>query len=298
MSVRENLIRYLNDFEYETEIKNSVIGNLDKLLVYPDAEEKIEYYAELYKKGIFDYDGLCDASNRAAELAGIHPMESSFIHMTSLAGHALPYFKRRGLGTDEWYDSMIDFKWKMRENYKRFGIWGINTEWHKRFFTADRIAFGRLQFNLLESERTFKGETVDVTKGQIVVTIHIPSDDRTPFSRENRHASYVRAKKHYRNIVPNGKVIFRCGTWLLNTVHREILPEGSNIRSFLDDFELDPDSYEVADSDLWRIFYATNYNGDPSTLPETSSLMRTYKKYLMGGGHIGKMVGFINGEML
>ena len=131
-----------------------------------------------------------------------------------------------------------------------------------------------------------------------MVTIHIPSDDRTPFNRENRYSSYVRAENYYRRIVPDGRVIFRCGTWLLNTLHREILPEGSNIRAFLDDFEIDPDSYEVSNGDLWRIFYVNSYNGDPSTLPESSSLMRAYKKHLIGGGQIGKMVGYIRGESL
>ncbi len=298
MDLISNLTNHLDYFDYEKEIRESALSNANKLLKYPDIEKRLNSYIELYRNGTFDYDGLREAISLAATTAGISEMESGFIHMASLSSFALPYFERRGLGMDEWYDSMIDFKWKLRENRKRFGIWGISTEWHKRFFTADRIAFGRLQYNLLESERTFKGKTVDVSKGQTVVTIHIPSDNRTPFSPENRRSSYVRAERYYRNIVPDGKVIFRCGTWLLNTIHREILPEGSNIRSFLDDFELDPDSYEVADGDLWRIFYVNGYNGDPSTLPEESSLMRAYKKYLSDGGHIGKMVGFINGDML
>lgn len=298
MNIRNNLITYLDDFEYENEIRESVLSNLDKLLKHLEIGNKIEHYTELYQNGVFDFDGLREATVSAAETSGISEMESCFIHMVSLANFALPFFERRGLGKAEWYDSMIDFKWKMRENKKRFGLWGINAEWHKKFFTADRIAFGRLQYNLLDSERTFKGKTVDVTEGQTVVTIHIPSDDRTPFSRENRYSSYVRAENYYRRIVPDGRVIFRCGTWLLNTLHREILPEGSNIRAFLDDFEIDPDSYEVSNGDLWRIFYVNSYNGDPSTLPESSSLMRAYKKHLIGGGQIGKMVGYIPGESL
>ena len=59
---------------------------------------------------------------------------------------------------------------------------------------------------------------------------------------------------------------------------------------------MDPDSYDVADGDLWRIFYVRRYDGNPASLPEESSLMRAYKRHLMNGGHIGKMVGFRAGS--
>ena len=293
MDVKENLIKYLKDFNFDDEARESILRALDNMLLVCGLGEKLSEFIEQYKSGTLDYDNLCLAADKAAEASGIHPSEASFIHIASLCNFALPYYEKANLSSDVWYDSMMDLKWKIREHKKVYGIWGINcASWSKRFFSAERMAFGRLQYNLLECERSFKGKAVQVEKGQTVVTIHIPTDDRTPFNRENRLKSYRQAAEYFSRFFEGGRFVFRCGTWLLHPEHRRILPEGSNIRSFLDDFELDFDSFTETDANIWRLFYIKNWDGNPDSLPGDTSLMRTYKDFIKNGGRLGSMVGF------
>ena len=299
MDIRENLVKYLADFDFDKEAAESVLIAFDRILACDGLGEELAEYIEAYKNGCLDYDALCRAAEEAAAISGIHPSEASFIYTASLCNFALPYYERAGLDKNVWYDSMMDFKWKIREHKKLHGIWGTNTAaWHKRFFSAERMAFGRLQFNLLECERDFKGKSVEVAKGQTVVTIHIPTDDRTPFSRENRVKSYKRAAEYFARFFEGGKFVFRCGTWLLHPEHRNILPEGSNIRSFLDDFELDGDSFTETSSNIWRLFYVNSWDGNPDSLPEETSLMKIYKNFIRSGGRLGSMVGFFPSDKI
>ena len=46
MNIRNNLITYLDDFEYENEIRESVLSNLDKLLKHLEIGNKIEHISK------------------------------------------------------------------------------------------------------------------------------------------------------------------------------------------------------------------------------------------------------------
>ena len=292
INLRENFENYLIDFEYEKEPKEELLAAMDTLLGFPELVTGLVGQVESYIRNELDFDKLTEESQAAAEVSGVHEYKTRFIYYTALVPYALPYFEAAGLGRQEWYDTMIDFKWKLNECHALYGVWGTYTGWFQSFFSTRRVAFGRLQFNMINAGVNYKSDKIEVSEDSPVVTIHIPSDTRTPFSKEERLKAYRRAERYFAKNFPDGKVVFRCGTWLLAPQHKQILPEGSNIRSFIDDFEIVPDSYKSAMGDLWRIFYVTDYNGDPDTLPEGTSLMRAYKKYMKEGGEIGWALGF------
>ena len=297
MNLVENFQNYLRDFKVEDKYIPQLKSDMDALSKSNGAMKSLSNEIEAYKSFDFDFSRTVSAAEIAANEVGVHPYSARLIYLTSLANFALPYFERVGLGKEEWYDSMCDFRWNAELCYTKTGVYGNNSEWSKRFMTAERIAFGRLQYNCLEAGIEYKSENFDLKPDTFVITVHIPSDTRSPFSPENRMASYARASKFYKNRFADGRVIFRCGTWLLSPLHREILPEGSNIRSFLDEYELVPSSYHEGFDDLGRIFGVWSYNGDAETLPEDNSLRRAYKKHIMGGGKIGHMTGFRYGNI-
>ena len=291
--MKENLIKHLEEFDYPEEYRAAFIPAMDSLLLNDDAKALLSYHVNEYKEGRLHWEEIKTDAKKCAESVGIHEYTAMFLFYTSLIPYSYHYFDEKGLGYTEWYDSMIDFKWKVDECMKCYGIIGVFVDWFKEFFTADRVAFGRLQFNLVEADYDYNSCQFDIKKGQKLVTIHIPSDTRTPFNRENRETAYARAAAHFSKILGTKEVIFRCGTWLLHPAHREILPEESNIRSFLDDFEIDANSFKPDNgSNIWRLFYVRPYSGDPNALPENTSLMRTYKKFIKGGGITGTAVGF------
>lgn len=295
MKITDMTRDYLEKFGCQKESFADLLEAAERLDGNTEAREKLLCHINNYKEGKLDFEVLTADSAKSAELVGIHKYTAAFIFYVALVPYALPYFEAVGLSETEWYDSMIDFRWKLEECYKCYGIWGTFVDWFGAFYTADRVAFGRLQFNLAEAVADYNSENFDIKKGDTVVAIHIPSDTRTPFSRENREAAYEKASKFFAPKFKDGKVIFRCGTWLLHPAHRQILPEKSNIRSFLDDFELDESSFKETDSNIWRLFYVRDYNGDPDTLPEETSLMRIYKEFIKAGGKLGSLTGYRKG---
>ena len=289
----ENLTKYLDEFDYSEEYKTFFIEKMRKLIACDEAKKALTEHIEAYKAGELNWEAIGADAVKYAALTGIHEYTSRFLFYTALIPYSYHFFEERGLGYTEWYDSMIDFKWKVDECVKCYGVIGIFVDWFKSFFTADRVAFGRLQFNLVDADYDYKTCQFDIKRGERLVTVHIPSDTRTPFTKENREAAYKRAAIHFSNVLGTNEVIFRCGTWLLHPAHRDILPERSNIRSFLDDFELDLNSFKPDNgSNIWRLFYVRPYDGNPDSLPETTSLMRTYKKFIKDGGITGTLVGY------
>ena len=296
IGLRENFEDYLVSFSVEESHAKDLIEALDTLLSSDDACRSLRDEIDAYRDFDFNFERFTDAAIKNAEILGIDPKRARFIYSASLANVALPYYEKVGLGLEAWRDSMFGLRWEADMTYSRQGVYGIGSEWFKRFFIAERIAFGRLQYNRLEAGVEYKSESFDLKPDTPVVTVHIPTDKRMAFSPENRLKSYKAASKYYSKYFEDGRVIFRCGTWLLNPLHKEILPEGSNIRSFVDEFELVPSSYKNGQSDFWRIFGNISYDGDPSALPEGNSLQKAYKKHLMAGGEIGWICGFRLGD--
>ena len=292
LRIRENLEKTLEEFDYEADCREALLAVCDDILACDESREAIMARVSEYAGGVLDWAGITEDADRLAEKVGRLNSETRMIFFMALIPYSYHFFEEKGLGYTEWYDSMIDFKWKARETKRVHGVWGTHTNWFKMFFTADRVAFGRLQFNYGKARMDFTCDEFSVKEGQMVIDIHIPEDDRWPFTKEMREAAYARARKFFAPDFEDGRVIFSCGSWLLHPDHRRILPEGSNIRGFLDDFHLVDGSFKPSNDNFWRIFGIKDYNGDPDTLPEKTSLMRAYKEYVKGGGIAGSMLGY------
>ena len=292
MNIKEILDDYIVRFEIDPDYARVLTAALDKILINKSAADRLNYHIYNYKDGNLDWDGITADSKIAAKACGIHEYTAALIFYISLTPYALPYFEAHGLGYTEWYDSMIDLKWKLDECVRVYGIVGVFTDWFKSFYLAERVTFGRLQFNFATMEQDYKSAEFDIHEGERVISVHIPADTRTPFNKENREAAYKKAAKYYAPYFKGGEVVFRCASWLLHPAHREILPEHSNIRDFLSDFELDESSFKARESDIWRIFDVKEYNGNPEELPEKTSLMKAYKGFLLNGGTAGYMTGY------
>lgn len=297
IDLRENFRDYIVNFSVEESHSKELLCAMDTLLESGDFCASLSSEIEAYRSFDFNFERFTEAAIKNAEACKVDARRARFIYSASLANFALPYYERVGLGYENWKDSMFGLRWEADMTYSRQGTYGIASEWFKRFFIAERIAFGRLQYNRLEAGVEYKSENFDLKPDTPVITVHIPTDKRMPFSPENRLASYKSASKFYSKYFDGGRVIFRCGTWLLNPLHKEILPESSNIRSFVDDFELVPSSYKKGQGDFWRIFGNISSDTAPENLPEENSLQRAYKKHLMAGGEIGWICGFRLGDM-
>lgn len=286
-----NLDSYLDGFGFEDEARLEIMRAANVLTKNEAAVSELSGFIESYIGGELKWEDISRRAKEVADECGESRYTFMLIYFASFVPYSLPYFEKVGLGRREWYDSMIDLRWKMNECKRVYGVYGVFTDWFRSFFLATRVAFGRLQFNLKSADVEYKSDRFDIKPKDTVVAVHIPSDTRTPFSAEEREAAYERARRYFSKHFSDGRVVFSCGTWLINPLFNKMLPEGSNLRSFTNEFEIY--NIKVATNNLWRLFYVReDYSGDYTDLPEQTSLMRLYKAHLLAGGTMDAGFGF------
>ena len=86
-----------------------------------------------------------------------------------------------------------------------------------------------------------------------------------------------------------------CHSWLLGPELSEILDENSNIGKFRSFFHVVFRDYDTREAEE-RIFKMVQEN--VSVYPETTSLQRAAKQFLMEGGHLGNGVGILKESCL
>ncbi|MBQ7714533.1 MAG: DUF5596 domain-containing protein [Clostridia bacterium] len=218
--------------------------------------------------------------------------EYDFILLFNLctAMYSYPVYEAKGLSRKVWHDTMEDYRFKLNECRRMYGEWGTFVNWFGRFFTADCITFNRLEFELESAAEDLATDELTVRKGQLVVNVHIPSNEKIPLSKEECDKSYHLAAEYFAPYFGDEPIIFMCGSWLLHEAMKDFLPEDSNILRFASEYVIASrwDSTE----DLWRIFYIKDYDGNPENLPEETSLQRGYKKHLMDEKMPGAALGY------
>ena len=292
--MKEQFISMLKEFEYTEEEIENLADSYEKMINNATVRADIEALISAYRdRGELDVPSLKELAVRAADAVGIHEYSARLLCFLLLVPYSRPYFDAEGLSYTEWYDSMIDLKWKLRECVAVYGVYGTFVDWFRDFYFARRVAFGRLQFNLTKVPCDFSSGSISVKKDDLALAIHIPADSRTPFTAENRLAAYIQAEKYFSKFFEGRPVLFACATWLFNPAHEQILPDSSNIRSFMNEFVIDDATLKEGIDNVWRIFNVRPYDGNADALPETTSMMRAYKKHLQSGGSIYSRWGYM-----
>lgn len=233
---------------------------------------------------------------RLSELGEKHGISEYSMHFMLLLFSA-PILKERyekaGIDESLFWDMCNDFKCKLLECIECHGIAGsFVCGWNDGWFRMTRFAYGRFQYELgtFMEEKPFKTSCGIVLKpGDTFVNFHIPSSG-IPLTDEVRLESYIKAYPHFKDLFPDGKVIFGVHSWLLFRRHREFLPENLNILRFMDDFELVTDEVKESFGDIWRIF-GRYYELPYDQLPEDTSLRKAYKQWLCAGNKTGAAFG-------
>ena len=289
---RKTLNDFLTELKFEEDEIADTLAIYDKISAYPEAISTFDLVYIPYRDShILNFDVFMFVLQRVTDITGLKRIEVNLPLSMLIGAHSRYFYEKIGVPYEIYYDSMMDFKWKLREARQVNGITGLRpAEWYKNWYYAYRFTFGRLQFEIAPNVIDYKSENFDVKKGQTVVKIHIPADTTKAFSPENCEAAYDMARKYYEGILGKGNVIFCCTSWLLLPAHSQILPETSNIRKFAESFEIAKTA--ETNGDLWRIFYTDDIPEDPTKLNEDTSLQRAYKKFIIDGGKPGWAAGF------
>ncbi len=255
----------------------------------PQADAVWQKWLAAYRQDIhMDYRAMLAEISEAAQSAGVHRYTAELLIFLCLTEQLRKLYGQRGIDLQIWHNSCMDMRWKLRECRENYGIWGsFVAHWFPGFFTMERFALGRLQFELVdfpeEYEKTGKKRPEGMTKA---INVHIPSCGR--LDMEECHASYRQAARFFADAFPGGRVAFVCDSWLLFPPHKEMLGEKSGIVRFMSEYEVI--GTQQGYGDLWRIYGQADY-AHPETLPENTGLQRAYKARQRAGESVGSALG-------
>ena len=188
-------------------------------------------------------------------------------------------FRRLGFNSEIYEDTMAAFSRFVKEHLESFGHYGFDRE----FWMVRQISCMLFRIGQLEYELTYQN-------GELVIELHIPSD--TDMSLPGLRQSYLEARKLLNEIFPEFRdARIHCHSWLLSPDLGELLPKHSKILKFQRAFSISPAENGESDVILW-VFKNRDYALED--LPETTSLQRSMKKFLLAGGVFHDGEGFLS----
>ncbi len=288
-------VKFLDKINFPQEAKE-FFWALEKKI---DGDKK---FRKEYEKIVDEYMEPCahDLGQRLEDLDKLASKmdESRFsLHMCFLitcAETLLLRYYERGIPEEIFWRSMDDLRCKLLECKECKGVWGTFVGgWFNRFYELTRFGLGRFQFEL----NTYSGETrhlkggFTVKEDDLIVGFHIPSSGIS-LTDEVRYDSYRRAFNFYKDAFGGGPVLFECGSWLLYSGNKEILPPTSNVLRFIDDFEIIRSRDKDEFGDAWRVFgkYA---DLPPVELPRDTTMRKCFADRLIAGKKTGDAYGII-----
>lgn len=183
-------------------------------------------------------------------------------------------YAEKGAGDDIFWESMIDFRCKINECKKVYGVWGIDPiTWYAGFFEAKIFKLGRLEYEV---------------RDEGVYSVHIPSCGA--LHHEDVLDSYKRAYVFFGG--KDGAILpFLCSSYLLFPAYQKaVFPENGNIHRFAEDFTIIRIDDKQNFRDAWRVFDRP-YTGDLTVLPQNTSLQRAFVAYMKENDNFGTGLG-------
>ncbi len=223
-------------------------------------------------------NGLCERTVR-------------LVLLCATTGYVEEGYRRMGVKDDIFRAFLRDILCKTRECKTVYGVWGIDSFiWYQGFYQISRFSLGRLQFEELRFDlESYSDGTTTVSKGDILINVHIPSDGK--LDMEQVRASFDKACRFFDKTY-DGKMFFICTSWLLYPPYLQVFQPGSNLRRFVELFDVFAVKKLESFSDGWRVF-GTNDMSDIAALPADTSLRRRFKEYMRTTPDFGKGCGMI-----
>lgn len=221
-----------------------------------------------------------DALARLKALIGDDPRGMKVLtFMLVCCGETWDSYQSLGISDDIYIETLKCFTRFINEHLESYGTFGFDRDfWTMRQLSARLFRLGTLEFELTED------------RGQKAVHVHIPSD--ADLSPQARHRSYDTARDFIARLFPAYEgVPFLCTSWLLSPALKECLPESSRILSFQSEYKV---TEVFPDHDQFLTWVYKRPDIPLADLPESTTLQRNLKKYLLAGGRIGEAAGILD----
>lgn len=275
----------INRLDFKQEAKEYLTDVRKKL-----AENNYELtFKEAAKKYCREKCSIDDAFKSVMDIdTGLHEYTVHFMFMLYAAEFLYEMYKENNISEDIFWNTMVELRCKLNECYTVYKIWGTFVGyWLADIFRMKRFGLGRLTYErtLFEYEN-YNKRGISIKKGDSVVGVHIPSSG--PLTPEAVKESLKLAYSFFMSDTGKPMVVV-CDSWLLDTRLGKVFPENSNIKKFVNLFDVIYRREDENFSDAWRIF-SVDYTGNVSILPQKTALQKSIAEFLKEGKKTG--IGF------
>lgn len=283
--MRKYLVSFFNDFEYDSTdaafllfTYDRIVGREDTLAVWNEA---IGMYERDYN---CDFELIISLAQEVAQRLDMHTYTAELLVFICLSRHLKELYDKQGIDPSIFHNSMLDLKYKLDECKTVKGIVGSFVAWwFPRFFNLERVALGRLQFEVDSFGHYYERNGHILTPDSKAINVHIPRT-LTHLTSESCDEAFKMAKEYFKGEVSD-PCPFICHSWMLYSGNKDILPEDTNVHKFMSRFDLFDHGDDPNLEDLWRIFDTDEK--DPNKLPTDSRMRKAYVDHLKNGGQIG-----------
>ena len=282
--MREYLQSFLSECEYPAEAITELMSSYGKVISHSksDFEALISEYENSYN---IDYESAMEKMREISKASGIHEYTGDLILFLAYTRGLKGYYKKQGIADEIYRNTVLDLRYKLDECILVKGVCGsFVAKWFVGFFKLERFALGRLQFEIIDFGAEYERDGLLLKPNSKVLNVHIPRTG-TRLDRESVLSSYRLARDFYAPALGD-RPVFVCSSWLLFPRHKELLKPGSNLLSFMDDYDIFASGEYSNYAEIWRLF-DTDFDGDVKHLPADSSLRRAYVELISRGEKTG-----------
>lgn len=281
--MRAYITDFLAEYDYPAQARAVLLSAYDAVRSSPGFLFLLEEYEHSFR---LDYKAALERMKDISASSGIHEYTGALLLLICWSRRLEEYYKAEGLSPEIYKTSMFDLKYKLMECKCVKNIWGsFAASWQTGFFSMTLLGFHKLQFEIHELETQYEKDGLILAPGSQVIKVHIPRTGGR-LDEESRKTSYAMAAEFFSARYNLDPVVFYCSSWLLFPKHKEIMKEGSNLLSFIRDYDIfKAGEYENYDH-IWRLF-DMDYTEDHAKLPADTSLRREYIKMMDNGEKLG-----------
>lgn len=269
-----NLNQLLKDINMPTEVTSLVLDYDQKMMEKVSENDLVHIYRENLE--LYPEETTDDFSQMKENLQDPDNIGTLWLQL-KFATLAEDEYKKRGISSTIYLNSMKFFTRSMKEAFGLYGKWthySFERGYGQVFLRLFRL--GTLEFEFVKNESP-------------EIFIHIPSDANLGDNSRKESYQYLEifTKKQFPTFQ---KAPIFCNSWLLSPTLRQFLSSSSKIRHFQNDFLL-LEANTSTRTDSYQKWVFKTVGKDYQNFPEETSLQKKLKGFIQENGKIGIALG-------
>ena len=200
--MREYLVEFFRDFEYDRSDAEFLLFTYDRIAGREDTLAVWNEAIEIYERDTdCDFDMIISLAQEVAQRLDMHRYTAELLVFICLSRRLCELYRERGIDPEIYHNSMLDLKYKLDECKAVKGIVGSFVAWwFNRFFNLERVALGRLQFEVDPFGHHYEKGGHILTPESRAINVHIPRT-LTHLTPESCDRAFAMAKEYFKDEV-------------------------------------------------------------------------------------------------